>query len=202
RRVVERELPRQPDVLGAAGREYGLVALPGGTLRAAAVGQPVRARRGPDRIGTLQADVPELDLHGRAGVQLQAEQAVSGPPLVVVHEQTGHVAVHDFEEDVAAGHDLQLVPIPLFHERFHHIGLGQRPEQLHLAVAGDARRLARSREKPAAPLFVDLTGVDVRRIDIGLVALHDPAPGVRAEAAPHLDDAVAGRGAGAHAVIA
>ena len=202
RQVVERDLPQQLDVPGVTSRHRPLLLLPRRTLGVAAVGQPVRRLARRCGVPMLQEDVPEFDLHGRAGVQLQAQQSIPRPALrVVVHQEARHVAVDELHDDVAARDDVNLVPVAVPDERLQHGRVAQRREQLQLAVCGDTHDLTRSREKAAAPLFIDLARVGVGRVDVRLIAPHHPAAGVGQERAAELNAAVAGGVGGADPVL-
>ena len=79
--------------------------------------------RAADGLQRLQIDVLELDLHRRADVDLEAEQALQCAPLrVVVDEDRGDVAVDDVDDRVAARDEVDRVPVAGLDERLQLVG--------------------------------------------------------------------------------
>ena len=60
----------------------------------------------------LQVDIPELDLHRRSHVQLHADEPLHRSiRLIVVDEQRRDMSVQYVNQRVAAGDDLELIPV-------------------------------------------------------------------------------------------
>ena len=102
------------------------------------------------------------------------------------------MAVDQLDQRIAAGDDVQVVPVAILD-----IGSStrspspERADRADLPPFGTYANLAAQREKAAAALFVDLAGVLLLRVDIGLVALHHPFRDVRQFDAAVLNAAVA-----------
>src|SRR6266516_506154 len=111
------------------------------------------------------------------------------------------MSIHELRDRRALSDDSDLVPVPALHERLQDVGVAHRLQRRHLPAVGDAHGLASPGEKPAPPLFIDVARICVGRVDVRLIALHDPAPRVRQQRAPELDAAVAGGVARAHSVL-
>src|SRR5262245_11219625 len=159
-----------------------------------------RSKARYSRIATLQLfqpDVAELGLHRLADVQLEAEQAAELPVLgVVVDDDARDRAVEDLHDRVAAGDDVDLVPVVDLDQRLELVGaLLQVADDDRLAALGYVDRLAAHGEETAAALLINLTSPLVGEVDVGLIALHHPladlGPGRQLNAA-QLDAAVGG----------
>src|SRR6185436_12251518 len=77
----------------------------------------------------LQIDIPELDLHRRPDVDLEAEQSLQRPVLhVIVDEHSRHMPVQDVDERAAAGDHVELIPVLVLDERLEVIAAVERPD--------------------------------------------------------------------------
>ena len=75
------------------------------------------------RLELFEEDVFEFDLHGRAHVELEAQEALHGAALGVFVDDHAHdAAVDDVGDDDASGDDVDLVPVSDFDHGFEFIG--------------------------------------------------------------------------------
>src|SRR5262249_52684602 len=115
--------------------------------------------------------------------------------LVVVDQLAHQVAVHNLNDQVAARDDIDVIPVVDLDEVLELRAIAYRPDIRRLLAVRNNVDLTAQRQKPAAALFVNLAGVLLARVDIGLVALHDPLRNVRKLYAAVLYAAVSGVGA-------
>ena len=123
----------------------------------------------------FRPDIARFDLHGRSLVHLYADQAVHlAPGRVVVDQHARHAAVEHLDDGVAAGDEVQVVPVLALDELLQFLAIAHRADERGLLALADVGELAAHGEKAAAALFVDLAGVSLLAIHVGLVALHGP----------------------------
>ena len=91
-------------------------------------------------------------------------------------DEDGHdVSVDDVGEHVAIGDDLELVPLAGFDEGFHLVGGSEQGQQCWLLVGlGGYDLAAPGDDATVTVLLVELAGVAIVVVKIGLVALQVP----------------------------
>jgi len=125
-------------------------------------------------------------------VELQGQDSAPAPHGLVLVGHLDHDAVVDLvDEVVAAGDDVEFVPFALANGRLERIVVTDFLNDLRLVVIANDRLLAALRQDAAIPLAVQDAGVLVGRVDIRLVAAHNPACPFRLLEAAVLDAAVA-----------
>src|ERR1039457_5591521 len=114
-----------------------------------------------------------FDLHGRALVKLDADEAGGvAPGGIVVDQHAGDTAVEQLDDGVAAGDEVKIVPILALDQLLQLLAIAHRADERGFFALADIGELAAHGEKPAPALFVDLAGVLLLAIHVGLVALH------------------------------
>ena len=125
---------------------------------------------------TLQADVAELDLHGRSGVELQGEESGAAAGVGVVVGDLGHHRAVDLTDDlVALGDDAVGVPIVLLDDLGELSRIAEAAGDLGFAVLVDDGLFSALGKDAAEGLAVVRPGPLSVRVDVGLVT----ADGVR-----------------------
>src|ERR1017187_7860250 len=125
------------------------------------------------RLQFLQADMPRFDLHRRTLVNLDADQPFKFTTCgIVVNQHAGDAAVEHLDDGVAAGDQVEFVPILAFDQLLQFLAIANGADDRGLLPLADIGELAAHGEKAAAALFVYLAGVALLAVHIGLVALH------------------------------
>ena len=123
----------------------------------------------------FKPNVAVLDLHRRADVDLDAEQAFHPPQLrIIVDHLAHHSAVQHVDEDVAARDDVDIVPLVALRERLKFGERAGRPDDLARTARDGVGDLTAHRHERAPALFVQVAGVAIRAVEIELIALHRP----------------------------
>ncbi len=124
----------------------------------------------------LQVDVPELDLHRWADMDLEAQQPFQRPPLgVVVDEQGCHLTVDHVDDGAAARDQMHIVPVAGLDDCFQLVGLSLEIADHFLAtVSANVDGLTALHQKAASAFLVDHAGVLIVVIDIRLISLQHP----------------------------
>src|SRR5687767_6088096 len=142
--------------------------------------------------------MPELDLHRRSRVNLEPQQSLhSSADGVIIDEQRRDMPVEDMNQNVAAGNDLELIPVILLDVGTERITTLKRPEltarsggwgardgrrgclsrpTCHRLIRPDIAECAARREKRAPALLVQHPGVLIVEVDVRLITLEDPLP--------------------------
>ena len=95
-----------------------------------------------------ETDVAELDLHGRAGVDLQSDDAVLAGHLVFIDQFAHQVPVDLLDDAVSLGGDVVLVPVAVLDE-LGQFGRVAEAFDLLLAVLADRDLLAAAGQSAA-----------------------------------------------------
>ena len=132
-------------------------------------------RRAPD------ANVFELHGHGRAGMQLQGQDARHHPILgVVVGHLGGDPPVDDVGQLVSFGQNDIVVPVFLLDDRLDVFGVPQRGDHLLLAPLVDYGLLAPFGQNAPTPFLVEDARIGFSRLEVSLVTPHHPVAQVLA----------------------
>jgi len=119
---------------------------------------------------TLQAEVAELDLHGRSGVELQGKESGAAAGVGVVVGDLGHHRAVDLADDlVALGDDPVGVPIVLLDDLGEFGGIAEAAGDLGFAVFIDDGLFSALGEDSAESLAVVRPGPLSGGVDVGLV---------------------------------
>ena len=108
-------------------------------------------------------------------MQLEADQPRHRSALhVVIQADRGDVSVHDVDERVAAGDEVELIPFARLEERLQHLGALEAADLPLGSVLGDVGNRAALGEEAAARLLVQLARILVVEIQIHLIAAEAP----------------------------
>src|SRR5476649_2701958 len=95
--------------------------------------KPMKKKRRliPAAGNCLKPEIPILDLHRRADVNLHADEPVEAPVFrVVVYYDAHHVAVEDVREIVAADDDVKFIPAVVIDEGLERLRVAERTDDL------------------------------------------------------------------------
>ena len=94
--------------------------------------------------------------------------------LVIVHNDTHHVAVQQLDQSVAARNNVEGVPVVVLNEGLELIRGTQRPDTPDFLAVWYIINLPPLRMEAAVAFLVNLPRVVLMAIDIRLIALHSP----------------------------
>src|SRR5690606_31718041 len=138
--------------------------------------------------------VLELDPHRRTRVNLDADEpsrvGASRGPIVDGHGH--HVAVDDVDQHVAAGNEVEVVPVVDPDVRLERLRVADAADDDGTSIGRHPGALATQREKAAPAFLVQLSRVAIVEVDVGLVTPQHPAPHLGYLDAAVLDAAVGG----------
>src|SRR5471032_1616554 len=156
-----------------------------------------KSRLIPAARNCLKPEIPILNLHRRADVNLHADKPVEAPVFrVVVYDDAHHVAVEDVREIVAADDDVKFIPAIVIDEGLERLRVAERTDDLGLGGVVNMHHLPAAREKRPDALLIVLAGVaewrlvSLRAIYVRLITGERPL-GVRELDAAVIDAAVA-----------
>src|SRR5260370_18663344 len=140
---------------------------------------PESCRRCVELLERFDADVFELHLHRRTGVELQREDAgLGGLGFLLVDHIDGRFAVDEMLEVIAFGDDDVIVPVILVDGGLDFLRVAQRADDLDFGLAVrclDDRLLAALREDaaPALSLLVENAGISGADFEIVMITVVD-----------------------------
>src|ERR1019366_1394985 len=112
-------------------------------------------------------------LHGGGFVYLGAHEGGGvAPGGIVVDQHAGDTAVEQLDDGVAAGDEVEVIPVLAFDQILQLRAIADGADDCGFLALADIAELAAHGEKAAPALFVDLAGVLLLAIHVGLVALH------------------------------
>src|ERR1039457_1720727 len=112
-------------------------------------------------------------LHWGAFLDLGAEEGGEGVRAgIVVDQHAGDTAVEQLDDGVAAGDEVEVIPVLAFDQLLQLLAIADGADDCGFLALADIAELAAHGEKAAPALFVDLAGVLLLAIHVGLVALH------------------------------
>src|SRR5258708_1506056 len=150
------------------------------------------------RSKVFDPNLSRFDLHGsRGAMQLNTDQTFQlAPGLIVIDELAHHMTVHHLDQGIAARDNMHFIPVAGLDKTLQLHIVAERCDGTRFFTVAHINKLAAQRQKAATPLFIDLAGVALLRIDVRLISLHHPFGDVGALNAAVLNAAVSAVGAG------